>query len=135
MELVRELNESIKVTSSKDVYNYLKEFKNQDREMFIVIGLNTKNQPVYREIVAIGDLNSAIVHPRETFKKAIMMSCSSIIIAHNHPSGDLEPSQEDKEITTKFKKAGELLDIKILDHLIISNKGFYSFEDSSEDWI
>ena len=128
MELIREIDENIRITESKQVFKYLEEFKNQDREMFIVIGLDTKNKPVFREIVHIGTLNQSVISPREVFKKAIMLSCNSIIIAHNHPSGDLEPSQEDKEVTLDFNKAGELLGIKVLDHLIISNKGYYSFE-------
>jgi len=125
MELVREINDN-PIKNPMDVNKYLEEFKNEDREHFIVIGLDTKNKPCYREITALGTLNSTLVHPREVFKKAIIMSCNTIIIAHNHPSGDLKPSSEDLEVTKKLKQAGDLLGIKLLDHIIVSNKGFKS---------
>jgi DNA repair protein RadC len=123
MEIVREL-EGKPITSASDVYKYLDEFKNEDREHFIVIGLDTKNKPCYREIVSIGTLNTAVIHPREIFKKAIIMSCNSIIVAHNHPSGSLEPSVEDIEIMKELKQAGEILHIKVLDALVISKNGY-----------
>jgi len=132
MELIREINDNYKVSNAKDVYTYLDEFKNQDREMFIIIGLDSNNKPTYREINSIGTLNSSLVHPREVFKKAIIMSCNSIIIAHNHPSGNIQPSKEDKKITQTLVKAGELLQIKILDHIIIGSKEYYSFSENNE---
>lgn len=129
MELIREIDNSTKITSYKDVVNYLDEFKNQDREMLIVLGLDTRNKPVYREIVSVGTLNSTLIHPREVFKKAIIMSCNSIVVAHNHPSGDPEPSDDDKEITRQLKQAGEILDIKLLDHVIIGKDEPFSFNE------
>lgn len=125
MEIIREI-EGEPITNASEAYNYLEEFKNQDREHFIVIGLDTKNKPCYREIVSIGTLNASIIHPREVFKKAIMMSCNTILIAHNHPSGSLEASQEDEEITERLKQAGDILTIKVLDHIIIGKDGFKS---------
>jgi DNA repair protein RadC len=125
MKILRQIKEADPINSAIDVYNYLDEFKNQDREHFIIIGLDSKNKPIYREICSIGILNSSLIHPREVFKKAIMMSCNSIILAHNHPSGDIEPSPEDLTITEKLKECGELLSIKVLDHVIIGNS-FYS---------
>jgi len=124
MEIVREIKGEA-LTNASDVYKYLQEFQNQDREHFIVIGLDTKNRPCYREIAHIGSLNGSVLHPREIFKKAILMSCNSILVAHNHPSGDIEPSQEDLDTTEKLKQAGDILDIKVLDHVIIGN-GYYS---------
>jgi proteasome lid subunit RPN8/RPN11 len=126
MELIREINENVIFESAKDIYNYLSEFKNQDREHLIVIGLDSKNKPIYREVVTIGILNCSLIHPREIFKKAIMMSCNSIVIAHNHPSNDTEPSKEDLQATENLVKAGELLQIKVLDHLIITNDDYKS---------
>jgi DNA repair protein RadC len=129
MELIREISRAAKpINAASDVYRFLREFKKQDREFMIVIGLDTKNKPVFREICSIGTLNSSLVHPREVFKKAIVMSCNSIIIAHNHPTGDLEPSIEDIQITNKLRQAGEIIDIKVLDHIIISRKGYKSIE-------
>jgi len=120
MELIRELNDEISITSKEVLYNkYLKEFSNEDREYFIVIGLDSNNKALYREIVSIGGLNSSIVEPRMVFKKAIIMSCNSIIIAHNHPSGNLEPSFEDEQVTKKLIDIGNFLGIKVLDSLIV----------------
>ena len=120
MELIRELNDEISITSKEVLYNkYLKEFSNEDREYFIVIGLDSNNKALYREIVSIGGLNSSIVEPRMVFKKAIIMSCNSIIIAHNHPSGNLEPSFEDEQVTKKLIGIGNFLGIKVLDSLIV----------------
>ena len=129
MEIIREIKEDYMITKAEDVYNYLEEFKNEDREHFIVVGLDTKNKPCYREIVSMGTLNSSLIHPREVFKKAIMMSCNSIIIAHNHPSGDTKPSKEDIEATRKLKKAGEIIQIPILDHVIIGSD-YYSMKEN-----
>jgi len=132
MKLIREINDDVVFNSASEVYKYLKEFSNEDREYFIVIGLNTKNQPVFREIVTIGLLNSSQVHARETFKKSIMMSCNAIIIAHNHPSGDPEPSIEDHKVTESLKKAGDILEIPILDHVVVGRNSYYSFKDNGE---
>ena len=121
MKIMREITGE-KINSIKDLDKYLNEFKDEDREYFIVIGLDTKNKPIYREIVHIGTLNETVVHPREIFKKAIMMSCHSIVIAHNHPSGDSEPSAEDREITEIIKKASDILGIKLLDSVIIGEE-------------
>jgi len=119
MELIREINDKYKIKDATSVYEkYLKEFGNEDREYFIVIGLDTKNKAIYREVVGIGTLNSCLVSPVTTFKKAIMMSCNAIIIAHNHPSQDLTPSEEDKQIYKELQKAGEILEIKVLDSII-----------------
>jgi DNA repair protein RadC len=131
MELIREINDKIRVRSARDIYSYFKEFETEDREYFITVGLNTKNEVLYREIVTIGTLDASIVHPREAFKKAIMCSAKSIIIAHNHPSGDTTPSRDDEEVTRNIKKAGEILNIPLLDHIIIGEK-YYSFAEHDE---
>ena len=118
------------IRSAKDVFNYISpKVNNLDRECFTVLHLDTKNRVLKEEIVSIGTLNSAIIHPRELFKSAIKESANSIILAHNHPSGDPAPSKEDKEITAQIMKAGKLLGIEILDHVIIGKGEFYSFRD------
>lgn len=122
MQIIREINTKKTINNKQQLKKYLKEFENEDREYFIVIGVNTKLQPLYREIVSIGGLNSTQIHPREVFKKAIIMSCSGIFVAHNHPSGDPTPSTEDKEITKQLIKAGEILGIDVYDHIIITKK-------------
>jgi DNA repair protein RadC len=127
MELIREINDDIHINNAEMVYkNYLQEFGNQDREFFIVLGLDTRNKVIYREVASIGTLNSNLVSVREVFKKAIMMSSIGIILAHNHPSQDLEPSKEDIEVTKSLKEAGEILGIKVLDHIIINKDNYKS---------
>ncbi len=119
-----------KIKSAKDVYEYCKpKIGDKLKEYFIILLLDTKNKIIKDETISIGTLNSSIIHPREVFKSAIKESANSIIIVHNHPSGDPEPSQEDIKITNILFKAGELLSIKVLDHVIIGKNEWYSFND------
>ena len=118
------------IRSAKDVFDYCSpKLSGADREQFMILHLDTRNRIIKDEIVSVGTLNSSLIHPREVFKSAIKESANSIILAHNHPSGDPEPSEEDKEITTKLFRAGELLSIKVLDHVIIGNECWYSFNE------
>lgn len=98
-----------------------KELKHSDREKFIVLHLNVKNQVVSYEVVSIGSLSNSIVHPREVFKGAILANAAHVILLHNHPSGEPEPSEDDIEVTAKLMKAGKLLCIDVLDHIIIGS--------------
>ena len=95
-----------------------------DREQFIIACLNTKNEPTNILVVAVGTLNKVIVHPREVFKTAILSNAASIMAFHNHPSGNAEPSQQDLQLTQRLYEVGELLGIKLLDHLIIGDGSF-----------
>lgn len=98
-----------------------------DREAFWVLHLNTKHLLVEKELVALGILDSSLIHPREVFKKAILNSSQAIITVHNHPGGDPSPAQEDKETWQRLKQAGEIIGIEVLDNLIITPNGkFYS---------
>lgn len=106
---------------------------NSDREHLVTIGLNAKGKINYFETNHIGDLNSSIIHPREIFKNAIISNCSSIIIAHNHPSGDLTPSKEDESVTFNIAEAGNILGIELLDHLIVNDNDFYSFKKNKSE--
>ena len=118
------------IRSAKDVYNYcFPKLAGTDKEHFMILHLDTRNRVVKDEIISVGTLNSSLIHPREVFKSAIKESANSIILVHNHPSGDPEPSEEDKEITTRLFKAGELLRIKVLDHAIIGRGEYYSFNE------
>lgn len=128
MRVIREINEDYKIENLQSCTKYLDEFKNEDREHFIVLGLDSKNKVIYREITHIGTLNSCIVHPREVFKKAIIMSSNAIIIAHNHPGGSKEASPEDISVAQSLIKAGEILNIKVLDSIIITRDGLTSYQ-------
>ncbi|MGL6058834.1 MAG: JAB domain-containing protein [Culicoidibacterales bacterium] len=101
-----------------------------DREVFAVVMLNTKNEPIAIERVAVGTLNSAMIHPREVFKAAILSTAASIIIGHNHPSGDATPSSDDIKTTKRLIEVGELVGIEVLDHIIIGEHGFCSMKES-----
>lgn len=100
----------------------------KDREHFVLICLNQKNTPTHIQTVHIGNINSAIISPREVFKVAILTNAARIVVAHNHPSGDCEPSPEDKGLTDRLAKSGDLLGIPLLDHLIITEHDHYSFK-------
>lgn len=100
-----------------------------DRERFLSILLTARNTVIGIETVSIGTITSCMVTPRELFKSALLANACSIILCHNHPSGDLEPSQTDLHITDRLVTAGKLLDIDVLDHLIISEKGFTSLKE------
>ena len=101
-----------------------------DREMFIVLAVNVRNKITGIHTVSVGSLDTSIVHPREVFKFAILANASSIIVAHNHPSGDTTPSSDDIELTKRLKQASEILAIDLLDHIVLGHDGQYlSFRD------
>src|SRR5206468_12605087 len=100
-----------------------KKLRAETREHFIVLLLNARHECVAVETVSIGSLNASIVHPREVFRPAVLASAASIIVAHNPPSGDPEPSEEDVTITKRLAQVGELLGIALLDHVIVASRG------------
>ena len=103
----------------------------EDRENFLVISLDTKNHINGINVISTGTLNSSLVHPREVFKMAILNNSNSIIIAHNHPSGDTEPSNEDIKVTDRLVECGKILGIEVLDHIIVG-EGYYSFKEKGK---
>jgi len=109
---------------------FMEEMRHLDREHFRAALLNTKNQILKVVTVSIGSLNASIVHPREILKPAIMASAASIILVHNHPTGDPTPSREDVEFTRRFAKCGELLGIQLLDHIVIGAGRFNSLKEA-----
>ncbi|WP_346885275.1 RadC family protein [Clostridium sp. UBA4395] len=118
------------VSSPKDVSNYMmRQMKGLKKEYFKLIMLNTKNIIISVKDISIGNLNSSIVHPREVFIEAIKLSSASVILCHNHPSGDPTPSKEDILITKRLKECGTLLGIEVLDHIIIGNKAYISLKE------
>ena len=118
------------IQKAKDVYEYFHpKLSRLEKEYFIVIHLDTKNKIIKEETISIGTLNYSVIHPREVFKSAIRESANAVIMIHNHPSGESEPSDEDLEVTKTLIEAGELLSIKILDHIIIGRDSYYSFAE------
>jgi DNA repair protein RadC len=117
----------------EDVYKYLeKEMDSLKKESFHCLCLNTRNKLIHDEVVSIGTLEASIVHPREVFSPAIEFSSAGVILVHNHPSGNPEPSIADKKLTTQLIKAGKILGIEILDHVIIGKNRFFSFSNKGE---
>ena len=100
----------------------------QQKEHFWTVGLNTKNRILYLELVSLGCLTESIVHPREVFRSAILKGVANLIFCHNHPSGEPGPSEGDITVTGILKKGGDLLGIKVLDHIIIGENTLYSFK-------
>jgi DNA repair protein RadC len=127
---VRQRKQAPQVKGPGDAYKLMKpRLKDADREYFYAVLLNTKNVVLSVELVSIGSLNASIVHPREVLKPAIVASAASILLVHNHPTGDPEPSQEDIDFTRRMLKCGELVGIELLDHVIVGNGSFASLKE------
>lgn len=123
---------SITVKSPKDVARVVSFLRNKKREHLVAIYLNARKQLISTKTISIGTLTANLVHPRELFKPALIQNAASVVIAHNHPSGDIKPSNEDKKITQKLIKAGKLLGIKLDDHIIITKNNFASLKELSK---
>lgn len=119
------------IDSPQKAVDQLTDIRTKTKEHFVALYLNARNQLIHKEVISIGTLNSSLVHPREVFAPALEYKAASIILAHNHPSGDLTPSEEDIAITKRLISAGDLLGISLLDHLIVSADNFISFKESS----
>lgn len=117
------------INSPRDVAHYFDFLKYEQQEHFVVAFLNTKNHVLSRKTIFKGSLNASIVHPREIFKEAVLQSSASIIACHNHPSGDPTPSSEDITLTERLEKAGKLIGIELLDHVIIGNPKHISLKE------
>ena len=122
-----------RIQSTSDADELVRQFLDElDREAMIVVALNTKSEPTCLQVISIGSLSASIVHPREVFKVAILSNAYSILLAHNHPSGDTTPSQEDIKLTKRIKNASDIMGVSLLDHLIIGSDGYYSFKEIGE---
>lgn len=118
------------ISSPQDAYQLVREWlESRDRECFGLVLMDTRNKVLGLHIVSIGSLNASIVHPREVFKPALLSNCAAIILAHNHPSGDPDPSKEDLAMTARLKQVGELLGVPVLDHLVIGDGTFVSLKE------
>jgi len=140
IELSKRYNKLVKggynrkpINSAKDVYDILvDEMRNYKKEVLKVILLDTKNVPISIKEVSVGTLNSSLIHPREVFKDAIKESAYSIILVHNHPSGDANPSEDDEYITEDFRRGSKFLKIELKDHIIIGKNKYYSFREDKK---
>ena len=120
-----------KIKNPWDIYRYYMEsLRYQYKEIFKVVLLNTKNEIITDVDISMGTLNSSLVHPREVFREAIIRSSNKIILLHNHPSGNAEPSKEDKSVTNRLKECGELIGIEVIDHIIIGDGIYFSFKEN-----
>lgn len=133
-ELARRLNSEKKwfnkkvITSPEDIGEiFIPLLKDETKENFIVVSLNTANRIIKYDIISTGTLSASVVHPREVFKAAIDNNSANIVLIHNHPSGNLEPSREDIKITNQLVEAGKIFDISVFDHIIIAENSFTSF--------
>jgi len=115
----------------REIWEELKDLRDHKKEHFVIFYLDSRNQEIKREIVSVGSLNANLVHPREVFEPAVRHLAAQIVLAHNHPSGDPEPSEDDLEITKRLVETGEILGIKVVDHIIITKTGFISFKDKN----
>ena len=120
---------NIKILTPKDIYGIVMPYANQKQEHFIVISLNGAQEVIAIRVISVGLVNQTQVHPREVFADPLTDRASSIVVAHNHPSGSLAPSPEDHAVTEKLIEAGKILGIPLLDHIIFSSRGFYSFTE------
>jgi len=115
-------------TTPTQIFNHFHyRFRDRRREYFVVLLLDGKNRIILEEQISEGSLNQSIVHPREVYSRAVKESAAAVILVHNHPSGDPAPSREDREITRRLKEAGEVLGIRVLDHIIIGDGSYFSF--------
>jgi DNA repair protein RadC len=122
---------AVLLLSPQDVWNELRDIRDNKKEHFVIFFLDTRNQEIKREIISVGTLNSSLVHPREVFEPAVKHLASHVIIAHNHPSGNSEPSEEDLDITKRLVESGKLLGIEIADHVVVTPASYFSFKEKN----
>ena len=121
------------LTTPNDIFHLIRHYAFDNyQEKLVVIAFNGAQEVIFNKVVTQGLLDRTVVHPREVFAEAIKRRASAIIIAHNHPSGCLEPSEADKEITQRLSLAGNIIGVKLLDHLIFTEEGFYSFREHDQ---
>jgi len=124
--------EGLKISFPADVLPLIQNYADRKQEHFFCISINGANEVIKSRVVSVGLVNKTQVHPREVFADPISDRASAIIVAHNHPVGELTPSTEDKEITVQLKAAGEILGIRLLEHIIFNHKGYFSFLENGE---
>ncbi|OGK19014.1 hypothetical protein A3D80_03490 [Candidatus Roizmanbacteria bacterium RIFCSPHIGHO2_02_FULL_40_13b] len=123
---------SIKITTPGDVIKVVGDIRHKKKEHFVALYLDARNQLITTETISIGTLNASIVHPRDVFAPALKHNAASIIIVHNHPSGDPEPSHDDELVTKRIIEAGKILGIEMADHIIVSSSKYVSFKEKGQ---
>ena len=124
------IKDTVKITGAQDVMPLLADIADKKQEHFVCISLNGAHEVIKKRIVTIGLVDRSQVHPREVYADVISDRAAAVIFAHNHPSGDLKPSNSDLKIHEQLTEAGKILGIRILDHLIVTRKGYYSFQEA-----
>ena len=122
--------DTVKITGAQDVVPLLQDIAGKQQEHFVCISLNGANEVIEKRIVTVGLLDRSQFHPREVFADVIQDRAAAVIFAHNHPSGDLRPSDNDLRIHSQLTEAAKILGLRVLDHVIVSKKGYYSFQES-----
>lgn len=118
---------SMSLNNPRSVYNYFAAmYSTEDREVFTAVSFDTKNYPIQTHLISVGTLNFTVVHPREVFRPAIRVNANSIIVLHNHPSGDPEPSKADIQVTKRLQNVGQVIGIPVRDHIIIGKSSYVS---------
>lgn len=133
MELGKRLlkdNNGTVLRTAEDIWKACSDLWNKKKEYTRVFYLNARDEEINRDLLSIGTLNSSLVHPREVFEPAIKDHAAKVVIVHNHPSGKVSPSKDDIEITNRLVKSGNILDVKLEDHIIVSKNNFYSFKEN-----
>lgn len=120
---------TVPILSGQGVWERAEEWRGSKKEHFVAFYLNTQNIVLKTEVVSVGTVNASLMHPREVFEPAVRLSAASVLVAHNHPAGSLLPSEEDRAVTHRLAAAGGLLGISLLDHVIVTAKGYYSFKE------
>ena len=123
------IEQHVKIESAEDVHRELQEYAAKRQEYLVSLTLNGASHLIEKRVIGIGTLNQSLVHPREVFADAVADRAAGVIIAHNHPSGILEPSLEDRKVTQRLKEAGELMGIELVDHVILSKNGYLSLRE------
>lgn len=118
------------IITPEDVVAQLTDLRHNKKEHFVALYLNARNQLAHKETISMGTLNASLVHPREVFEPALKYSAAGIIVAHNHPSGDPKPSEDDLAITKRLAEAGKLMGVDLLDHVIFSKNSHFSFKEA-----
>ncbi len=129
--LEKEDNSLPTIKTAADAVVHLQNIRNNKKEHLVALYLNARQQLIHQETISVGTLDTNIVHPREVFYPAVQNPVSGVIVAHNHPSGDLSPSSEDMEITDRLKRAGEILGIDLIDHIIVTRENFKSLREEN----